>query len=213
MAPDLLDVLERLAAPGVAARQRAHQREVALDQLLARGRVALLVVAAEERAVLLAGLLRRCRRAPLRDAHERPLSFSSRTTMAPSPRVLDAERVHHGLKDAPQRELAGRHVAVAKRLGDRALGERPHARADARLAHLEGQLDAADLARLGEQPLDRELEVVDLLEREVHALGDAADDQAYDSVEVARQRRFEVDAFVLVDQRGSPMVPSPTTRS
>ena len=70
-----------------------------------------------------------------------------------------------------------------------------------------------DLAGLGEQALDRELEVVDLLEREVHALGDAADDQADDRLEVARQRGHEVDAFLVVGQRGSPIVPSPTTRS
>ena len=54
---DLLDVLERLAAAGVAARQRAHERQVALDQLLARRGVAVLVVAAKQLAILLARLL------------------------------------------------------------------------------------------------------------------------------------------------------------
>src|SRR5918995_2376894 len=81
----LLDVLERLAAPRVAPRERAHQREVALDQLLAGGRVAVLAVAAQQGAVLLTRLLRRHRRTALGSAHGRPLSFSSRTTMAPSP--------------------------------------------------------------------------------------------------------------------------------
>ena len=78
------------------------------------------------------------------------------------------------------------------------LGQRAHARADAALAHLERQLHAAHLAGLGQQALDRELEVVDLLEREVHALGDAADDQPDHGLEVARQGRLEVDALVMV---------------
>jgi hypothetical protein len=86
-------------------------------------------------------------------------------------------------------------------------------RADARLADLEGEADAADLAGLGEQPLHGQLEVVDLLEREVDALGDAADDEAHHGLEIAGQRRLEVDAFRLDGQRGSPMVPSPRTRS
>ena len=81
------------------------------------------------------------------------------------------------------------------------------------LPHLERQLHAAHLARLGQQALHRELEVVDLLEREVHALGDAADDQPHDGLKIARQRRLEVDAFMQLVHLGSPMVPSPTTRS
>jgi hypothetical protein len=47
--------------------------------------VAALVVAAEQRAVLLARLLGRRRRAALGCAHATPLSFSRRTTIAPSP--------------------------------------------------------------------------------------------------------------------------------
>ena len=69
------------------------------------------------------------------------------------------------------------------------------------------------LPRLRQQALDGELEVVDLLEGEVHALGDAADDQPHHRLEVARQRRLEVDAFMQLVHFGSPMVPSPTTRS
>src|SRR4051794_39486151 len=48
---DLLDVLERLAAAGVAPRERPHQREVALHELLASARVAANVVALEQLAV------------------------------------------------------------------------------------------------------------------------------------------------------------------
>src|SRR5712691_7631386 len=52
---DLDEVLELLAAVAVAARERADERHVLLDQLLARGQVALLVVAAEEDLVALLG--------------------------------------------------------------------------------------------------------------------------------------------------------------
>src|SRR5215218_7315892 len=55
--PDLLDVLELLATAGVTTGERADERQVASDQLLARGRVAQLVVAPHQLAVL--GLLRR----------------------------------------------------------------------------------------------------------------------------------------------------------
>ena len=49
---DLDEVLELLAAAGVAAGERAHERQVALDQLLARGEVAVLVVAPEQNLVV-----------------------------------------------------------------------------------------------------------------------------------------------------------------
>src|SRR5205814_3908686 len=45
---DLDEILELLAAVGVATRERSNQRHVLLDQLLARCEVALLVVAAQE---------------------------------------------------------------------------------------------------------------------------------------------------------------------
>ena len=48
---DLDEVVELLAAVRVAPRERADEREVLLDQLLARGEVALLVVAAQQRLV------------------------------------------------------------------------------------------------------------------------------------------------------------------
>ena len=77
-------------------------------------------------------------------------------------------------------------------------------------AHFEREPDRPDGPRLGQQALDGELEVVDLLEREVHTLGDAADDQAHDAVEVAGERRLEVDALRHHD---FSIVPSPTTQS
>ena len=53
-AADLDEIVELLAAVGVAPGERADEREVLLDQLLARGEVALLVVAAQQRLVGLA---------------------------------------------------------------------------------------------------------------------------------------------------------------
>src|SRR6266700_915452 len=80
---DLDEILELLAAVRVAPRERADERHVLLDQLLARGQVALLVVAAEKLAVV---ALRHSRppassaarpiarrRAPARPPHRRPL--------------------------------------------------------------------------------------------------------------------------------------------
>ena len=77
------------------------------------------------------------------------------------------------------------------------------------------RLHAADLTGLGEQPLDGELQVVDLLEGEVDALGDTSDDQANDGLKVAGERRLELDELSF-DRRihsGSPIVPYPTTAS
>src|SRR5437868_308108 len=51
---DLDEILELLAAIRVAPRQRAHERHVLLDQLLARLEIAVLVVAAQENLVGLA---------------------------------------------------------------------------------------------------------------------------------------------------------------
>ena len=51
---DLDEIVELLAAVAVAPGQRADEREVLLDQLLARTQVALLVIAAEEDPVRLA---------------------------------------------------------------------------------------------------------------------------------------------------------------
>src|SRR6266480_3525102 len=79
---DLLDVVERLAAAGVAARQRANERQVALDERLARARVTFLVVALEQLAV------GERRRGDVHlEAHDHQLprtAFSSRTTRRPA---------------------------------------------------------------------------------------------------------------------------------
>src|SRR5262249_53357044 len=50
---DLDEILELLAAVGIPARQRADERHVLLDQLLARREVAVMVVAAAENLVAL----------------------------------------------------------------------------------------------------------------------------------------------------------------
>src|SRR4051794_10111424 len=49
--PDLDEILELLATVGVAPRQRADERHVLLDQLLARVQIPVLVVAAEQELV------------------------------------------------------------------------------------------------------------------------------------------------------------------
>ena len=161
---DLLDVLERLAAPRVAAGQRANQRQVALDQLLARRGVALVVVAAEQLAILVArrvpatrsGAGRRSRvRLPLLEPHHD----------AAVGHLLHAERVHDRVEDAPERQLrpgARRRRCSASAIARSSSG--PDARPDRLLAHLEAQLDGVARPGLGEQPLHGELEVVDLLE-------------------------------------------------
>src|SRR5205085_11196731 len=73
---------------------------------------------------------------------------------------------------------------------------------------------------LRQQPLDRELEVVYLLEAEVDPLGDAADDQPHDGMEVASDRRLELDPLAFwLDQATTSLrteeliVPWPSTRS
>src|SRR5215217_7220729 len=81
--PDLLDVLERLAPPGVPARQRTHKRQMPLYELLARIRVSVLVVATKQLPILLTPPLAP-HRTPARRLHPGPRSFSSRTTMRPS---------------------------------------------------------------------------------------------------------------------------------
>ena len=172
----LLDVLQRLAAPGVAARQRAHERQVALDQLLARRRVALVVVAAQQLAVLAASLRRRGG-AMRGGAHVYALRFSRRT-ITPSPSTSSTPNESttvlrmRSRVSWPGRESPSRSASVMARSS-----QRPHARADRLLADLEAQVDGVASPGLGQQPLHRQLEVVDLLEREVHPLRDAADDQ------------------------------------
>src|SRR5204862_5230915 len=73
---DLDEILELLAAVGVAARERAHERHVALDQLLPGRDVAALVVLPKELSVAL--LLQ-----------HQPVRRFSRVTQAPaSPFVI-----------------------------------------------------------------------------------------------------------------------------
>ena len=134
--------------------------------------------------------------------------------MAPSPASSTPKESTTVCRMRRSVSCAGRRVAVAERLGDGATRTAGPTRVRMLASPTSNErCTLPDLARLGQQALDRELEVVDLLEGEVHALGDAADDQPHDGLEIAGQRRLEVDAFGLDRQRGSPMVPSPTTRS
>ena len=148
----LLDVLERLAPASVAAGERTHQRQMALDQLLASAGIAELVVAAKKHRDPPRGP------APAWKIGAAPCSRHSLQLLEPHDHasgagLLEPERVHHGLEYPPEGQVPGLHLAVAQRFRDGGLAERADTRADAALAHLEGQVDAAHLAGLGEEPL------------------------------------------------------------
>src|SRR5215211_1183692 len=91
---DLDEVLELLAAVRVAPRERAHERHVVLDQLLARGDVALLVVTLEEELVVAchqpafadrAAFVSWTQSPPSRWATENPSTTVSRSLRRPMP--------------------------------------------------------------------------------------------------------------------------------
>ena len=166
---------------------------MALDEVLARGHVARVVISAKQLAILLACPLAGHVVAALWHVHATPLRLTRRTTTRPSSAVSTPNESTTVCRIRRSVSTPGGAVAVRERLGDRARAERSHPRANAVLDDLEREADAADLARLGEQPLDGELQVVDLLEGEVDALGDASDDQANDRLEVAGERRVELD--------------------
>ena len=106
-------------------------------------------------------------------AHVYAFRFSRRT-ITPSPSTSSTPNESTTvLRMRSQGQLARSRIAVAQRVGDGPLVERPDARADRLLADLEAQMDGVARPGLGQQPLHRQLEVVDLLEREVHPLGDA----------------------------------------
>ena len=160
-AADLDEVVELLAAIGVAPRERAHEREVLLDQLLARGEVALLVVAAEQRLV---GNARHAL-----GPHER-VALAQLDPAAAVP-VAQRDAVHRRLEQAAQADPVAR---LLLRAGGRLLRER----ADAGLDRVVGDAqDDADLAFVGvvvlEQGVEGELEVVQHVERDVVPGGDA----------------------------------------
>ena len=133
-AADLDEVVELLAPVGVAAGERADEREVLLDQLLARGEVALLVVAAQQHLVGHAGHACRPRRhvalaevdpgAAVAAAHASRRRRSSRAACA-----------GRATRPRPTSSSAGR-----------ALAERPHRDVDRVVA--DSQQDA-DLAVVG----------------------------------------------------------------
>src|SRR6266536_1146755 len=89
---DLDEILELLAAVRVPARKRAHERHVLLDQLLAGGDVALLVVAAQKLAVVARHqmppstvFLSSTHWAPSRSLTSTPSTTVSRTRRRPRP--------------------------------------------------------------------------------------------------------------------------------
>src|SRR4051794_38897404 len=108
--------------------------------------------------------------------------------------LLDAVRVDDSLEDPSERQLSGLGRRPLESLGDSAGQDRPDAHAHAALEDLEGQRHAVLEARLGQEPLDRELEVVELVEAEVEPIADPAQDEPDDRVPSASDGRYELDS-------------------
>ena len=143
---------------GVAARERADQRQVALHQLLARGRVAVLVVAAQQLAVLARAAAARRPRAHLYRASSQLLEPHDDLAVGG---LLDPERVDDGVEDRAAGSARPAGVLALQRLGDRrsrAAGRRACASPPSPSSN-ESSTPALG-ARLREQALDRQLEVV-----------------------------------------------------
>ena len=94
-----------------------------------------------------------------------------------------------------QRQLAGARGGLLQRVGDGAGQERSDAQADALVEHLEAERDAVLETRVGEQALDRELQVVELLEAEVEPVRDATENQPDDGVPLTPDGRDKFDSI------------------
>ena len=105
-----------------------------------------------------------------------------------------------------ERERAGRVLAVLERVAPaRARAAARCACPDAPVRELEGRASTRPSPPgLGQQALDRQLEVVHVLEAEVGALGDAAHDQPHDRPERPVQRRLEGHAVSHRPRHGAP---------
>src|SRR5437762_4439111 len=88
--------------------------------------------------------------------------------------VLDAVGVDDGREDARQGQLAGPGRRALERAGERRVAQRSDASADALLEQLDSEGHRVLRIALGEEALDGELQVVELVEAEVEAVGDAA---------------------------------------
>src|SRR3954449_7052671 len=82
-------------------------------------------------------------------------------------RVLHAVRVDDGREDARQRQLTGPGRWTLERTGEGGVAQRPGPGAHAQLEQLGRKANRVLGIALGEQALDRELEVVELVEAEV----------------------------------------------
>src|SRR5205085_12098220 len=100
-----------------------------------------------------------------------------------------------GRQDARQREHARRRLGALERLGQRDVAQRTDAGAHAGLVDLERERDGVLRVPLREQPLDRQLEVVELVEAEVEPVGDAAEHHPDDRLPRLPDRRRQLDAI------------------
>ena len=154
---DLLEILELLAATGVAARERRDERHEVRDQPVAGGDVALLAVGAQQRAAvdLGAGERSSCR-------HRQSLAQDDRRRVARRQLTVSTRR---------SSEVPSSTPAPSRPSGCRASGRR-RARSRLEAAAVIDQRDVTDPSPAGsraQHELDRELEVVDRLEAELEA--------------------------------------------
>ena len=176
----LLDVLQRLAAAGVAAGQRAHERQVALDQL-ARGR-------SSRRPRGSGAAARGPPRGPraeawrgARSAHARPSTLLQPDDDAAGVGLLHAVGVDHRLEDPPEREL---RPAARRRRCER-LGERRARAAVPTRARMPSPTTLERSSTLPSGPASASRRSMASWRSSIsskpksHALGDAADDQSH----------------------------------
>ena len=167
--PDLDEILELLAAIGVAAGERAHQRHVLLDQLLARLEVALLVVAPQQDLVGLVHLAA-------------PFSVSTRFVSC--------------THSEPSRSATSMLSQTAPRMRERLRSSLPSCSSSARTAAngptVVSQLSVHEtdahghvvlLTRPLEQCVEGELEVFEALHRQVEADRESAQHEMGDAME------------------------------
>ena len=172
---DLDEVVELLAAVRVTPRERAHERHVLLDQLLARLKVAFLVVAAQQDLVV-------------DPRHHAPQGTFVSSTQGRR-RGARRRRRPHGLQDPARPEL----VAVPLEVGQRFHRERTTGRPDRAAVDGERDREVALVVAAAEHRIERHFEVLELLVGGLEAGCQPADDEACDLVEVLLRRQDELD--------------------
>ena len=165
---DLDEILELLAAPVVAAGQRADERQVLLDQLVARGLVAFLVVAPKQLAVVAPPLLRHAS-SPVTPLRRRTQAAPSRPSISYPDVVASSSRARPTAPGVAVREPGLDAVAVERAEHDR----------DAAVVHVDLHVEAlrvgAEVVR--EERVERELDVLERLDGEPRLRREPAQDK------------------------------------